>query len=105
MSSVRPCTYAGASAVAAVQFGNVHHDDAPFFPPGDWEGMTVEEQTGDWEGWLPDHPADVLLVAENAGGVVGYVLARVHPYHGAAVEVITCTSAPSRAGGVMVRHC
>ena len=98
VSTVRPFTPSDAPAVAVVQVGNYRHDYAPLFPPGYWAGVSVEEQTADWLLWPRDHPDDVLLVAEDAGEVVGYILARVHPYHGAEAEVMALHVRPQARG-------
>ncbi|GHF65735.1 ribosomal protein S18 acetylase RimI-like enzyme [Deinococcus metalli] len=98
MSSVRSFVPSDAPGVAAVQVRNYRHDYAPLCPPGFWDGVGVEEQTGDWMTWLTDHPADVLLVARDGREVVGYVLARVHPFHGADAEVLALHVRPESRG-------
>ncbi|WP_198170377.1 GNAT family N-acetyltransferase [Deinococcus arboris] len=98
--TIVPFQAADAPGVAAVQVGNYHHDYAPFFPPGFWDGVTVEEQTSDWQAWLAQHPDDMLLVAHEGEEVAGYVLARRHPFHGTDAEIMALhVRAASRGRG------
>lgn len=98
MSSVRPFTVADAPAVAAVQVGTRRLDHAPHVPPGFWDGVTVEAQTGDWRPWPAQYPDDLLLVAEDAGEIAGYVLARCGPSHGTDAEVMALPVRPASRG-------
>ncbi|MBZ9715954.1 GNAT family N-acetyltransferase [Deinococcus multiflagellatus] len=96
--SPRPFQSTDAPGVAAVQVGNYQHDYAPFFPPGFWDGVTVEEQTGDWQAWLNEHPGDVLLVQPEGEAIAGYVLARLSPFHGTDAEVMALHVRPGSRG-------
>lgn len=95
---IRPAAPADAPALARVQVTSYRTAYAPHFPPGFWDGVTEEEQTGDWLEWPNQHPDDVLLVAEVGGRVAGYLLARAHPYHGAEGEVLALHVLPGERG-------
>lgn len=101
--TLRPATPADAPALARVQVTSYRTAYAPpktdgHRPPGFWDGVTEEEQTADWLAWPQEHPDDVLLAAEVGGHVVGYALARVHPYHGAGGEVVALHVLPEVRG-------
>ncbi|WP_102126448.1 GNAT family N-acetyltransferase [Deinococcus planocerae] len=96
--SIRPATPADAPTLAHVQVTNYRTAYAHHFPPGFWDGVTEEEQTGDWLEWPNRHPEDALLVARAQGDVVGYVLARRHPYHGAEGAVLALHVLPEERG-------
>ncbi|MCP2014753.1 ribosomal protein S18 acetylase RimI-like enzyme [Deinococcus sp. HSC-46F16] len=97
-ASIRAATTTDAPALACVQVTSYRTAYAPHFPPGSWDGVTVEEQAADWQLWPQEHPDDVLLVAEAGGEVVGYVLARLCPFHGAEGEVLALHVLPRAQG-------
>jgi len=63
--------------LASVQVDSYRAAYAGLLPEEYLAHFSYEEQEQEWRDWLPSHPDDILLVAENDGGeVVGYALGR-----------------------------
>jgi len=73
---VREATQKDARAIAQVQVDSYLDAYQTLLPAEYLANFTYEEQERDWLDWGTAHPEDNLLVAEDAGGIIGYSLSR-----------------------------
>lgn len=73
---VRPATAEDAGALAMVQVASFRSAYQQLFPPGHWDALTVETQTGAWRRWLAGRPETDVLVLDGSGpGLIGFAIA------------------------------
>ena len=73
---IRRATADDCAGIAAVQAKSYRTACDGICPAEHLEAPSIKEQTENWRVWMSEHPADILYVAEDASGTVGYALAR-----------------------------
>lgn len=81
---IRPALEADAPALARLQVDNYREAYAGLLPADYLAAFSYAEQENDWRDYLAavDRPC-LLVAADPAGGLAGYVLARVESLEGA----------------------
>lgn len=74
--TIREATQKDAKAIGHVQVDSYLDAYKPLLPEEYLANFTYEEQERDWLDWGTAHPEDILLVAEDASGIIGYSLSR-----------------------------
>jgi GNAT superfamily N-acetyltransferase len=74
---VRAAHQTDARAIAQVQVDSYLDAYKTLLPEAYLANFTYEEQERDWLDWGTTHPEDILLVAEDADGIIGYSLSRM----------------------------
>lgn len=74
---IREANLSDAAGISRVQVDSYLDAYKTLLPAEYLTNFTYKEQERDWLGWRFSHPEDILLVAEDSTGIIGYSLSRV----------------------------